>query len=213
MSRASFSSRFSSLFIRIFLLVSWVLLVFAFVFATMLAVYPNAEIWSEINDGNSFGVWKLTNNTIRGGFDGISIIGWVLLAFVTFSIIFSGIIILISKKVKFKIGTNNQILGYFSSIALPLIACTVFAFVGSLPIPSLTSLPIHGTVQSLFYTPSGFASLVRNSSFPLAVTITGGITFVYWIILAFAAVSAIGVVFTTIKMLFRALLSRTHDKN
>lgn len=205
MSRATMGSRIGSLFIRIFLIASWALLILSLALAMLLTIWPN--IWNNEEIG-SFGVWKLSKNTLTTS---LSNIGIFLICISSVAIVFSMIIQLIMKKVKFKIGKNNQVLGYFSSIAFPLIVFVVFAFVGSMNFPSL-KVPGIASNYSLFYTPAGFALLIKNASFPLAVRIDTT-TWIWWIFLIFGFFTVIGVLFTTIKIIIKTLFSKTHAKD
>lgn len=207
MSRAKFKSRLLSVFTRIFLLTSWAMLVCALIISIILTLWPN--ILSSEYSG-TFGVWRTTKNKITTNISGIGIF---LIIFSSVSVVFSMIIQFITKKSKFKIGKNNQILGYFSSITFPLVVFTVFAFVGSMKFNSL-NLPGISKIesQSLLYTTTGLKSLINNSVFPLKNNIHGTVTWIWWLFFVFAIISSIGVVFTTVKLIIRALFNKTHDK-
>lgn len=204
MSRAAMSSRISSIFIRIFLIVSWALLILSLAFSMLLTIWPN--IWSNELPG-SFGVWKLNKNSITTS---LSDIGIFLICISSIAIVFSLAIQFIMKKIKFKIGKNNQVLGYFSSIVFPLILFVIFAFIGSVNFPTL-KVPGITYNYSLFYTPAGFNALINRIDFPLTIKLDST-TWIWWLFFIFSFFTILGVSFTTIKIVIRTLFSKTHDK-
>lgn len=194
---ARFSSTILSFILKIFLIVSWCLLVCAFLLSFWLTIWPNS-----LSDANTFGVWQLLNrNQITRS---ISPIGIVLIILSVFSFLFSIILQSIAKRAKFTIGSKNQILGYFSSINFSVIVFTIFAFVGTMDFgKSLAGL------NSNYLLFKSLDNLKQQNAFP----ILNGATWVYWILFIFGLISAITIVFSTIMLLLRALFSRTRDKN
>lgn len=193
---ARFSSTILSLILKIFLIVSWCLLVCAFLLSFWLTIWPNS-----LSDANTFGVWKLNGNQITRS---ISPIGIVLIILSVFSFIFSIILQSITKRAKFTIGSKNQILGYFSSVNFPVIVFTIFAFVGTMQFSNLHA----GLNNYLLF--NNLSNLIGSqNTFP----ILHGETWVYWILFIFGLISAITIVFSTIMLILRALFSRTRDKN
>lgn len=209
MGRAKFSSKIFSVFLRILLVIAWILLVCSFIVSALLTIWPNMTVNAEGIDQPIFGVWKISNNQITTQ---LSWLGILLICLAGVAILFSLIVQLCAKKAKFKIGTRNQMIGYFSSINFPLIVFVVFAFIGTCHFDSLTEIPGVKSVQSLFITTEGVTKLLQSSSFPLSVNLIGSVTWVYWIFLVFSFISAIGIMFTTIKLILRAIFSRTFDK-
>ncbi len=209
MGRAKFSSKIFSVFLRILLIISWILLVCSFVVSALLTIWPNMTVNAEGIDQPIFGVWKISNNQITTQ---LSWLGILLICLAGVAILFSIIVQLCAKRAKFKIGTKNQMIGYFSSINFPLIAFVVFAFIGTYHFNSLTTIPGVKSVHSLFITSQGVTKFLQSSSFPLSVNLISSVTWVYWIFLIFSFISAIGVAFTTIKLILRAIFSRTFDK-
>ena len=209
MGRAKFSSKIFSVFLRILLIIAWILLVCSFVVSALLTIWPNMTVNAEGIDQPIFGVWKISNNQITTQ---LSWLGILLICLAGVAVLFSLIVQLCAKKAKFKIGTRNQMIGYFSSINFPLIVFVVFAFIGTCHFDSLTGIPGVNSVQSLFITTQGASKLLQSSSFPLSANLIGSVTWVYWIFLVFSFISAIGAMFTTIKLILRAIFSRTFDK-
>lgn len=193
---ARFSSTILSLILKIFLIVSWCLLVCAFLLSLWLTIWPNS-----LSDGTTFGVWKIdgSGNTTRS----IAPIGILLIAISVFSFLFSIILQSITKKANFTIGSKNQILGYFSSLNFAVIVFTIFAFVGTMRFNNL----YVGLNNYLLF------DNIKSLSSPRIFPIGHGATWVYWILFVFGIISAITTVISTIMLLLRALFSRTHDKN
>lgn len=193
---ARFSSTILSFILKIFLIVSWCLLVCSFLLSFWLTIWPNS-----LSDANTFGVWQLNGNqTTRS----ISPIGIVLIILSVFSFLFSIILQSIAKRAKFTIGSKNQILGYFSSVNFSVIVFTIFAFIGTMHFNRLYA----GLDNYLLF--KNLNNLIGSqNTFP----ILNGATWVYWILFIFGLISAITIVFSTIMLLLRALFSRTRDKN
>lgn len=210
MGRAKFSSKIFSVFLRILLIASWVLLVCSFIVSALLTIWPNMTVNAEGIDQPIFGVWQISKGQITTE---LSWLGILVICLASIAILFSFIVQACAKKAKFKIGTRNQMIGYFSSINFPLIVFTVFAFIGTHHFNSLTEIPlVNGSVQSLFLTTQGATKLLQSGSFPLTPNLLSSVTWVYWIFLVFSFISAIGIAFTTIKLILRAVFSRTFDK-
>lgn len=209
MGRAKFSSKIFSVFLRILLIASWILLVCSFIVSALLTIWPNMTVNAEEIDQPIFGVWKISKGQITTE---LSWLGILVICLASIAILFSLIIQLCAKKAKFKIGTRNQMIGYFSSINFPLIVFVVFAFIGTYHFNSLTEIPGVKSVQSLFLTTQGATKLLQSGSFPLSANLISSVTWVYWIFLVFSFISAIGITFTTIKLILRAIFSRTFDK-
>lgn len=209
MGRAKFSSKIFSVFLRILLIASWILLVCSFIVSALLTIWPNMTVNAEGIDQPIFGVWKISKGQITTE---LSWLGILVICLASIAILFSLIIQLCAKKAKFKIGTRNQMIGYFSSINFPLIVFVVFAFIGTYHFNSLTEILGVKSVQSLFLTTQGATKLLQSGSFPLSANLISSVTWVYWIFLVFSFISAIGITFTTIKLILRAIFSRTFDK-
>ena len=195
---ARFSSTILSLILKIFLIVSWCLLVCAFLLSLWLTIWPNS-----LSDGTTtFGVWKINNN--GEATRSIAPIGILLIAISVFSFLFSIILQSIAKKANFTIGSKNQILGYFSSLNFAVIVFTIFAFVGTMRFNYQLNV---GLKNYLLFND------IKYLSSPRIFPIGHGATWVYWILFVFGIISAITTVISTIMLLLRALFSRTHDKN
>lgn len=210
MSRAKFSSKFLSLFLRVLLVASWSLLVASFALAAIITIWPNFTVNAIGLDEPIFGVWKIYGNNISTD---ISWLGWLLIGVSSISFLFSIILQIIARKAKFKIGTRNQLIGYFSAINFPLIIFVVFAFIGTYQFNGLNSIPGVASVHSIFLTTNGAAALAKTSSFPLANGLLSTVTWIYWIFLILAFIFTLTVIFTTVKIVLRAMFSRTFDKN
>ena len=191
---ARFSSTILSLILKIFLIVSWCLLVCAFLLSLWLTIWPNS-----LSDNTTFGVWKISNGEVTRS---IAPIGILLIAISVFSFLFSIILQSITKKANFTIGSKNQILGYFSSLNFAVIVFTIFAFVGTMRFPYELNVGLSNNLLFKNYLSS-----------PRIFPIGNGATWVYWILFVFGIISAITTVISTIMLLLRALFSRTHDKN
>lgn len=190
------SSKFSGLFIKIFLIISWALLLLTLALAILMTIYPN------ILGNGTFGVWAAQNTT------NFSTLGYVLLIGGGVSIVFSFIIQAIAKSRKFTIGKSNKVISYFSTIMFPTIIMSVMAFVGTLNINGLVvpGAPSSANLNTLLF----YQLNVNSTTFPWQFMTTS--TWVWLIMIIFTGVSAISVTFTTIKFLFRILFNGTHDK-
>lgn len=209
---AKLKSQVGSLFLRIFLIISWVLLVAVFVAAALLTIWPNITQSAAVNNSSLFGVWlKTTSGETTTISTNLSWIGWTLIGVTVFALIFTTIIQIIGRHAKFSIGSRNQIMGYFSTVIIPVVIYVVFAFVGTYPFKSLT-VPGYGTVNTMFYVTN--TALIGNSTFPLLISINmlQTMTWVWWIFLIISFVCLINIGFSTIKMIFRAVFSKTHEK-
>ena len=146
---ARFSSTILSLILKIFLIVSWCLLVCAFLLSLWLTIWPNS-----LSDNTTFGVWKISNGEVTRS---IAPIGILLIAISVFSFLFSIILQSIAKKANFTIGSKNQILGYFSSLNFAVIVFTVFAFVGTMKFDYELNVGLKNYL--LFYSYPSFRSI------------------------------------------------------
>lgn len=190
------SSKFSGLFIKIFLIISWALLLLTLALAILMTIYPN------ILGNGTFGVWATQNTT------NFSTLGYVLLIGGSVSIVFSFIIQAIAKSRKFTIGKSNRVISYFSTIMFPTIIMSVMAFVGTLTINGLVvpGAPSTANLNTLLF----YQLNLNSTTFPWQFMTTS--TWVWLIMVIFTGISAISVAFTTIKFLFRILFNGTHDK-
>ena len=190
------SSKFFGLFVKIFLIISWALLLLTLTLAILMTIYPN------LLGNGTFGVWTDTKT------NNFSQLGWVLLIGGSVSVVFSFIIQAIAKSVKFTIGKSNRVISYFSTIMFPTIILLVMAFVGTM---NINGLVIPGRPSSANLSTLLFYQLnINTKNFPWQLMTTS--TWVWLIMVVFTGVSIITVTFTTIKFLFRILFNGTHDK-
>lgn len=208
---AKLSSTVCSFFLRIFLLVSFALLVAVFGASALLTIWPNIATSA---DNSYFGVWSKTVTTTESGTtatitSNVSWIGWTLVGIAIFALILAAVVQVIGRRTKFTIGSRNQIMGYFSSVILPVIIYVVFAFVGSYKFNNLTVPGYSGTLDSMLF--ASTSVIATNPTFPLLISITAG-TWVWWIFFIVAIICAFNIAFTTIKMIFRAVFSKTYDR-
>lgn len=207
---AKLSSTVCSFFLRIFLIISFALLVAVFAASALLTIWPNVTTAA---DNSYFGVWVKNAATTEGGTAtitaNISWIGWTLIGVAIFALVLAALVQIIGRRTKFTIGTRNQIMGYFSSVIIPVVIYLVFAFVGNYKFANLTVPGYSGSLDSMLF--ASTSKLVSNSNFPLLINISIA-TWVWWIFFVVGLVCVINIAITTIKMIFRAVFSKTYDK-
>lgn len=208
---AKLSSTIGSFFLRIFLIISFALLVAVFAASALLTIWPNITTAA---DNSYFGVWVKTvttteNTSVATITANISWIGWTLIGVAIFALVLAALVQIIGRRTKFTIGSKNQIMGYFSSVIIPVIIYVVFAFVGNYKFANLTVPGYTGKLDSMLF--ASTSNLVNNATFPLLINISIA-TWVWWIFFIVGLVCVINIAITTIKMIFRAVFSRTYDK-
>lgn len=207
---AKLSSTICSFFLRIFLVFSFGLLIAVFGASALLTIWPNITTTA---DNYYFGVWSKIASTTEGGIFAItanvSWIGWTLVGVAAFALILAALVQFIGRRIKFTIGSRNQIMGYFSCVIFPVVIYVVFAFVGTYKFTNLNVPGYSGALDCMLF--ASTSSLAANSNFPLLISLTVP-TWIWWIFFVVALISTFSVAVTTIKMIFRAIFSKTYDR-
>lgn len=191
MSKATGKQRIAAFFIRLLLIILFIINFAAFIGIFTITLFPNTSANEFISNFQWFAMWE--NGTISNW-------GIVVLSVISFSIILDIIVINTIKKASFTIGKKNKVLKYF----LPMmISATLLMIISLINKPGLISI---GNSESLLY--ENWNSINIGDIF----TKNDPVTIAWYPIFGIFAMAAIGYVINFIIFMFRIVFSKTRSK-